>query len=122
MKQDTISIVEIDYAELTLFLSLNVNMLTFCFWGWWGLLLCNCNNKGGKGITKLDCSYVPRVERPTWPAETCGICSVCVQLVSCTLLSTFVTVNCTVYIRVHQNSKKFSKSHGLLIYFVPTCI
>ena len=24
--------------------------------------------------------------------------------------------------RVHQNSKKFSKSHGLLIYFVPTCI
>ena len=23
-------------------------------------------------------------------------------------------------IRVHQNSKKFSKSHGLLIYFVPT--
>ena len=22
--------------------------------------------------------------------------------------------------RVHQNSKKFSKSHGLLIYFVPT--
>ena len=25
-------------------------------------------------------------------------------------------------IRVHQNSKKFSKSHGLLIYFVPTCI
>ena len=24
--------------------------------------------------------------------------------------------------RVHQNSKKFSKSHGLLIYSVPTCI
>ena len=69
---------EIDYDELTLFfLSLNVNMLTFCFWGWWGLLLCNCNNRGGKGITKLDCSYVPRVERPTWPAETCGICRVC---------------------------------------------
>ena len=25
-------------------------------------------------------------------------------------------------IRVHQNSKKFSKSHGLLIYFVPTLV
>ena len=25
-------------------------------------------------------------------------------------------------IRVHQNSKKFSKSHGLLIYFVPTWV
>ena len=27
-----------------------------------------------------------------------------------------------IFTRVHQNSKKFSKSHGLLIYFVPTCI
>ena len=26
------------------------------------------------------------------------------------------------FIRVHQNSKKFSKSHGLLIYFVPTWV
>ena len=100
MKQDTISIVEIDYDELTLFLSLNVNMLTFCFCGWWGLLLCNCNNKGGKGITNIWIvpMYPDRVERPTWPAETCGICSVCVQLVSCTLLSTFVSVNCTSHV------------------------
>ena len=34
--------------------------------------------------------------------------------------SPYVSINlCT---RVHQNSKKFSKSHGILIYFVPTCI
>ena len=26
------------------------------------------------------------------------------------------------FIRVHQKSKKFSKSHGLLIYFVPTWV
>ena len=37
-------------------------------------------------------------------------------------VTSFYDCSLRLFIRVHQKTKKFSKSHGLLIYFVPTWV